>query len=429
MTHFVSPFSETAQFEPVFVARRPVFDAQEGVWGYELLFRHSDEEQGEDLGERPDPGRVISDGFLIARPGIDLNQKVLINFPPDLVADGAAFALPADICVIEILSPNTHGAADAELLKACRYLKEAGYTLAVSSAAPGDGQGELLGLADLIKVDVRGRGPEDLRAQIRELRALSDAMLLAERIESVQGFSLCKSLGFDLFQGFFFSHLEPDESRKLKARDATRLNLLNELGREDFDILELSRVVAADISLSYRLLRYINSAAFGLRFKIESIRQAIVMLGQRQLRRWLRVVVVQDLTPTTKARELAYISAKRARFLELLGKEMPRPVLASESMFMLGLFSHLDAILHRPMAELVADLPLEDLVKEALAGADNKAGGLLGMLESIERGKWEQITSALLGYGVAPRQAAQLHAQAMAWTDELFHLEAEPGSP
>ncbi|MDY7001642.1 MAG: HDOD domain-containing protein, partial [Thermodesulfobacteriota bacterium] len=347
---------EFAGHEDVFVARQPIFDRRQHVWGYELLFRAS----GSALTARVADSdmatvQVIADGFVLAHSGMDPGQRVLINFPENLLLQDAAFALPREICVIEILE-NVD--PRPEVLDALGRLKRAGYTLAMDDYA---GEPELepfLGLVDVIKVDILKLGADKKKiAEVAKALKKHKSLLLAEKVEDLDIFGSVKALGFALFQGFFFSKPEIIPGKKISAGEIAKLRLLQELGNPDFEVQRLSEIIHADLSLSYRLFQYINSVGMGVRHKVESVSRAVTLVGQRQLSQWLRAVIMADLSPSKKAEELAFMSVHRARFLELLAGDTKACRQPTETMFLLGLFSLLDAMLGQSMGEIVASFP------------------------------------------------------------------------
>ena len=357
--------------ESIFVARQPVFDDHQEVWGYELLFRSSGEAGGANVAASDADmatAKVIADGFVMAAEGLEPGQRTLINFPQNLILEQFAFALPSDVAVIEILEDVR---PEPEVLEALKTFKEAGYMVAMDDFM---GEPELmpfLKLSDILKVDILGiLGPEGVKneAKLRKVMKIVSKFkgrLLAEKVEDDDVFTLCKELGFTLFQGYFFAKPQIIPGKKISSNEVSKLQLLKELGSPEFDVKRLSEIIQLDPSLSYRLFRYINSAGMGVSQKVESVSRAITLLGQRQLSQWLRVVIMSDLAPSRKGQEVAFLSVHRARFLELIAENCPHQH-SPESMFLLGLFSLLDAMLGLSMDEVLKEVPLEDEVIQAL---------------------------------------------------------------
>ncbi|NJB68253.1 EAL and modified HD-GYP domain-containing signal transduction protein [Desulfobaculum xiamenense] len=409
----------TSAAESVFVARQPIFDVQQNVFGYELLFRSSGEAAcafvtDSDMATT----KVIADGFLLAHAGMEPGQRALINFPRRLLLDDAAFALPPDIAIVEILEDVR---PEPDVLHAIQAIKQSGFMLAMDDYM---GEPELepfLQFVDIIKVDILGLGgdPERIRQTVEKL-AKYGCTLLAEKVEDLETFELTKELGFTLFQGFFFSKPEIIPGKKISSSEIAKLQLLQELGRPDFEVAKIGRIIQSDLSLSYRLFQYINSAGLGVRYKVDSVSRALTLLGQRQLAQWLRVAIMSDLSPSRKAAEVAFLSVHRGRFLEMLEGVAKSYGVSPDSMFLLGLFSLLDALLGQPMDVVLKNVPLDDEVYAALVGQDNRLKHLLDLSRAYEHGHWDYVREAVHSVGLTQEHADRCFVQAMAWTQDIL---------
>jgi len=401
----------------IFVARQPIFDRKSRIWGYELLFRSAGDEREAKFGDSDQAtSQVIADGFFMAQPGIESGAKMLINFPRNLLLEGAAFTLPKESCIIEILETVN---PEPEILSALSDLKKAGYQLALDDYVGQPGFEEIIALADIVKVDIYGRAPKEVAAIVAGLRPYG-VQLLAEKIEDRVIYRVCERLGFDFFQGFFFRKPEIIPGKKLGTGEMTKLQLLQELGKEDLDVREVSEIIGRDISISYRLLRYINSSHFSPRFKIESITHALTMIGQRQLAQWLRVVLLADLDTAGNSQVVAMTSVQRAKFLELLTLSGAVAGHSPESMFLLGLFSMLETLLGMPMDVLLEHLPLEEDIKRALAGEVSSLRIWLELVESYENAKWDTVERILKDRRLWPIETSRQYIEAMKWTREIL---------
>ncbi|BBD09749.1 EAL and HDOD domain-containing protein [Desulfovibrio ferrophilus] len=410
-------------YESIFVARQPIFDDQQDVWGYELLFRASAEAGGANVADGDlATAKVIADGFVLASDGMSTGQRALVNFPQNLILDQFAYALPSDIAVIEILEDVR---PEPEVLEALQGLKDSGYTLAMDDFM---GETELMPfveMADILKVDILGiLGPEGIAHADKLRKVMADlgstnCRLLAEKVEDLEVFSLCKELGFTLFQGYFFAKPEIIPGKKISSNEIAKIQLLKELGAPDFDVNRLSKIIQLDPSLSYRLFRYINSAGMGVSQKVESVTRAITLLGQRQLSQWLRVVIMSDLAPTKKGQEVAFMSVQRGRFLELLAQQCPSGQ-KPETLFLLGLFSLLDAMLGQTMDEVLKHVPLDKAMEDALKGGESEFRFCLDLTKAYEYGDWEAVERMIAPHGITQPQAAPLYTEAMAWTQNIL---------
>ncbi|MBG0791660.1 MAG: HDOD domain-containing protein [Desulfovibrionaceae bacterium] len=411
----------TSYSENVFIARQPVFYSNETVWGYELLFRSGEENVALVQDDDQATSAVIADGLALALVGMQGSARVLINFPENMLTGDVGFALPRDKCVVEILE-NVRPCK--KTLAAARRLKEAGYILAVDDFF---GQPELrpfIDLADIIKVDVLA-----LDADVERVAKVVESLphgptLLAEKVEDIETFHKLKELGFLLFQGFFFSRPEIIPGRKLTSNEMTKLQLLNELSKPEFEPSRLAEILSSDPSLSYRLFRYINSVGMGLRQKVTSLKRAIDMMGMLQAKQWLRTALVADLVTSPKAGELAYLAVHRARFLEQVCQLSNRKTCEPDALFMTGLFSLLDAMLGLNMEDILKVLPLEEKVVRALLG-EGEFHELLDLAASYERGRWSEALDHLKRLDLEGIQAESLYVQSRGWTQRMLGLTEE----
>ncbi|GAB7081232.1 EAL and HDOD domain-containing protein [Megalodesulfovibrio paquesii] len=409
-------------FQPIFVARQPIFDREQRVWGYELLFRHA---QGAQTADFSDPNaataRVIADGFALGSEGLQPEQKILINFPAALLLSHSALALPKNICIPEILE---NVPPEPEILQACAALKREGYTLALDDFVGQPGFEALLALADIVKVDVLGMETAQIVEISRQLLR-SRARLLAEKVENKEVYDLCRSCGFQYFQGFFFSKPQIIPGRTLSSSHMAKLQLLGQLAQEEYDVNRVAKTITQDPSLSFRLLRYLNSAAFQLTRKLESIQQAVAYLGGRSLRQWLLVATLSDMGDSPRGQELFYSSVLRGRFLSTCCKLMPSPALSEDGFFLLGVFSQLDALLGQPMQDILPMLNLSESLNQALLGQGGPAVKALDLSKALCEGNFDSASKLLIFMGLPAAETATLHVQASNWARML--LENAPG--
>lgn len=398
-------------YDKFFVARQPIFTAQMRVWGYELLFRH-----GEDIEEAvfadgdQATTQLIADGYNLAVRGLRQGAKALVNFPRRMLVGEAPYVLPADQCVVEILETVT---PEPEVLSACFELKKRGYALALDDFEGGAGLEPLCEVVDIIKVDVLGKTPTQVRAIVEDLNKY-DATLLAEKVENHDIFKVCRNLGFTYFQGFFFNRPEIIPGRKLSTSQVNKIKLLRELSAPEVESSRLVEIIQTDLSISYRLLKYINSAFFGLQIKVTSIPRAVSMLGSRNLRQWLQVVILSDVSTEDKAHELVRISVQRARFLQLLAARHPMPF-DQDGMFLLGFFSLLDAILDQSMDLVLEGIPLDPAIKQALVDPHDSNAAWVELLDEIDRCNWPRLTRKAEQLGVPITLVNRLSAEASIW--------------
>ena len=401
----------------IYVARQPIFDVRETVWAYELLFRASAQARTADVVEDDlATASVIADGFSLAFSGMDKSRKAFINFPQRLLLDDSVYALPKEICVVEVLETIT---PTLEMIAALRRIKARGYTLALDDYVGQPGFEEIIPLADIVKVEVLGMAPQRLRAISADLQQYG-CRLLAEKVEDRATYELTKGYGFTLFQGYFFSRPETVTGSKIPTPVLAKMRLLRVLAGEDFDVRELSQIISSDPSVSYRLLNFINSAAFSLQAKIHSIAQALTLLGKQQIRQWFLAVIISDFDSSSKVQEAAYTSLQRARYLESMGKLHKDHAFPPETLFLLGLFSKLDVLLAQPMNRLLESIHLDKDVEAALLSKPSPYWSWLSLAEDIEIGNWEDVEDFLESRSLDQEVSASNYAESIEWTQTLL---------
>ncbi|WP_320170741.1 HDOD domain-containing protein [Maridesulfovibrio sp.] len=402
-----------------FVARQPVFKTDLEVWGYELLFRNSAVSSAAVIGDQDAAtSQVIADGFGLIQEDLGKGQRLLVNFPRNMILEDAADLLPPDVCVVEILE-NVD--PDKKVLGALGRLKENGYVLALDDYVGQEGFEPFIELADIVKVECLGRSREELSELAARLYKYK-VTLLAEKVEDSKMFEFCKELGFELFQGFFFSRPEIVPGKKISTSNLNRMRMLKAVSGEDFNVDDLSRVINSEVSISYRLLRFMNSPTFGLDQTIKSIKQAIVLIGHKKLAGWLRIILMSDMCAGPAGSELAFLSIKRAKFLELLAREKCCSCLSPESMFLLGLFSLLDVLMGRPMQELLKELPIGDELVQGLTRKNPDAALWLDLVDAFEKADWNRLGKLIEENKISALAVARNHMAAMQWANEVVLL-------
>ncbi|SMC20327.1 EAL and modified HD-GYP domain-containing signal transduction protein [Desulfacinum hydrothermale DSM 13146] len=405
--------------ENTFIARQPILDRKLRVFGYEILFRANPD----------DPESHIVDGDsatlsviqnLLMLSGTDSftgGAKAFVNFTQNLLLQEAPFYLPREWAVIEILESVE---PLPEVVEACRRLKQEGYTLALDDFVLDNVQHlPLLPLTDILKVDVRLTAPEERRHIIKRF---GDRVgrFLAEKTETRQEFQEALEAGFSLFQGYFFSRPVIIARKDIPVYKVNALRLIQQLNRPDLDMDALEKVIKQDPALVYKLLRYVNSAFFAFRHKVGSVRHAVALLGERELRKWATLSVYTRLT-TKDPQELLRLSLVRARFLELLA---PLVGMAKEAdqLFLMGIFSVVDTLLGRPMAEALEDVPLEDEIKDALLGTLNRYRVLYEVVLGYEKAHWEAVSRICSGLKIEPGVLTSRYLEAIDWTEQVHRL-------
>ncbi len=380
--------------------------------GYELLFRDGFANCfGGTNGNEATRQVLLNTFVLFGLSRLTGGKPAFINFTRDFLFNDLVRLFPPSSVVVEILEDIP---PDADVIAACRGLKDAGYSLALDDVVELDHYGELIDMVDIIKVDFRGASPQARRTIARRL-AGSRVRLLGEKVETHDEFRVAADEGFALFQGYFFAKPEVVKRKDVPGNQQHYLRLVRELRQPNTDLETLERIIKQDISLSYRLLRYINSPFFGLRSEIRSVRHALTLLGERDIRRWATLAALSGVAPT-KPLELLETGLLRARFCETLAAVVARDVReAAEEMFLAGLFSVLDALLDIPLEEAVRDAGLPARVKAALLGEPSPWRKLLELAFAYERGDWQIVGDLASPLGIELGAVAQVFVDSVDW--------------
>lgn len=374
--------------EERFIARQPIFNKKLDIVAYELLFRSDLDNYCKAVDVAQASSSVISDSVLL----FDLarltdGKGAFVNIAREGLINEHARVLPIDMATLEILETVE---PDDEVVAACRQLKEAGYRIALDDFTNGPAMLPLIALADVVKIDVLST-PRDTLAPMVGSLARPGLQFLAEKVETREDFEHVASLGFELFQGYFFAKPVILSGKGVPGFKAAYLDLLNEINLNPFDINRVEAILKTDVSMSYKLLRYVNSAAVGLRGTVSSIRETLLLLGQRKVRALASVWALAGLGQD-QPEALLLVSVTRARFCEGLAAAAGQPNRQPEA-FLLGMLSLIDAIMGRPMATLLDDLPITADVRLALAEQKGPLHPLMACVLAYEQGDWESVSA------------------------------------
>jgi EAL and modified HD-GYP domain-containing signal transduction protein len=400
----------------VFVARQPIFDRKLKVFGYELLFRSGPDacfSASTDIDYAS--SQTVSAGVtLMGLENVALGKRAFINVSRGILVDDLAMTLPKNKVVVELLESIE---PDDAVLAACRRLKQAGYLIALDDFIERENDTELVKMADFVKVDFQSTTPEKRDALARTLGARGMKML-AEKVETREEVREAGPSGYMYFQGYFFSKPTLVATKDIPGFRLNYLRLLQELNRPEASIHKLEEIIKLEMSIAYRILRYVNSAAFGFRGKINSIREALVLLGQDLIRKWTSVWALAGLGQD-KPTELVVGSVIRGICCEALGPKAGITGRGSE-LFLLGTFSMVDAIMDRPMEEVLSQLSLPDDVRDALLSGGNPLRSVLDCTVAFERGEWEACAKAAADVGIPEEEVPAAFHKASEWATKVF---------
>jgi EAL and modified HD-GYP domain-containing signal transduction protein len=409
-------------YEPVFVARQPIFDAQNETWGYMMLFRDSaDADHAVFTDDSEATMRLVANLPLCDTPE-NCQTRFLVHFTPEAVIRGIPHAIPWNNTVI-ILEETED--PDEALIVALGDLILDGYGLAVNNFEGKPGCERLAELADTLLIDVEGKSQAELEAIVARGKKTGATRMIAKKVENSMELEKAKNAGLHLFHGFFFKRPEIESGRKISSAKATRLKLFEIIEKDEPNFDALAPAIEADVAISYRLLNFLNSANFSFATKVTSIKQAVVLTGWKPIRNWLRLIILTDLTPSEKTLELAYISAHRAKLFETaaLGSGYEED---SDTLFIVGLFSLLDAMLDTAMKEITNHLPVDDEVKATLCGRRTKYTPWLDLAKAIEASDWDEVGTRASALNLLPGTVAVSYQHAFTWADAFF--SSKPGA-
>jgi len=370
----------------VFVGRQPIYNANLGVYGYELLFR-SGQQNAAVMGKVTADGATsttIINAFLeIGLEKLVGKRYAFINLTENFLLDENALPFSHEQVVLEVLEDIP---LDAAMLTALQRLKSQGFMIALDDYIYNPSHKPVVEMADLIKIDIMQLDQRELIQHVKILKKYP-AKLLAEKIETMEEFEFCLKLGFDYFQGYFLSKPKIVKSKSLPTNKLAVLNLLAVLQSPDSETEELEEAISFDVSMSYKILKLINSAFFNLTRKIESIRQAIVIIGRNQLRSWASMMAMASLDD--RPSEVIHIAMVRAKMCELLAEQANLG--QTETFFTVGLFSALDILMEREIPELIGPLPLSEDVVDALLHRKGVLGEALNCVLAYEKSDFDNV--------------------------------------
>ena len=406
----------------LYVARQPVFDQTGSIMGYELLHRESEKknEFTETDGEYAS-SRVITGAFLsMGLDSLTSGKVAFINFTGELLKNGVAHLLPKDQLVVEILEtvPPTR-----EVLKACDALKSHGYTLALDDYVLDPVFKPFADLADIIKVDFRKNTHEDIGRAVAA-HTETGVQFLAEKVETEEEFHLAQAVGYTLFQGYFFARPVMLSANTLPVGKLGYLRLIQAVNNDSPDFNSIASAIENDVSLSMETIRLSNSAFYGRRQKIASIRQAVVALGLDGVRKWIYLAALRRLG-SNKPDVLVSTSVIRSKFMELISEASGYSAKKYEYT-MLGLFSMLDALTGCSFGSLLNGLNIAQEIKDILidGAAGSRMGAAYSLMLAYEKGEWDKAAAETGRAGVTLDQIAEAYLSSLRWYNDFLRESA-----
>jgi EAL and modified HD-GYP domain-containing signal transduction protein len=393
------------------VARQPILTADEQVFGYELLFRDGIENQFRETDSDSASRRTLDTSFQIGLEALCDGRRGFVNCTREVLLKDYMTLLPSTSAVVEVLESVP---PDDLVIAALQRLKQAGYVIALDDFVVDDPRRPLMRYADILKVDIRQTTIAEGAAMIN-LCGEGACRLLAEKVETREEFAAAKAAGFMYFQGYFFRRPEVLQAREIPANRMNYLRLLRAVSEPEIDVRKFEGMIKQEASITYRLLRYLNSAAFGVQNEVHSIRHALALLGEREVRRWVRLVATLTIGEH-RSSELLVSALVRARFCELLA---PKVAHGDSDLFLMGLFSIIDAILEMPMERVLETVPVDHETKAALLGRPSRLRPLYELMLAREAGDWQTAADRSRVLRLSESEVADAYWQAMQWARQI----------
>jgi EAL and modified HD-GYP domain-containing signal transduction protein len=393
-----------------YIARQAILDKNQELYAYELLFRDGENNCFPDISPDEATSKILTDSHLdLGLEDISAGKPVFINFHQDTLLHRFPTSLDPKSVVIEVVEtvePTT------EVVQACKNIKELGYTIALDDHDFDPKWDVLLPYADIIKVDIVECDEPTLIDNIKKY-AGSKVKLVAEKIETMAEFEKYRDMGFDYFQGYFFARPEIIKQKKLPTSKLSLIELIGASAADEFDLDKVNTIIGRDVSLSYKLLRFINNPLVNKTYEISNLRHALNYMGQVEVKKFIALLALANLGDN-KPVELIHLSLVRAKFCDLMGQAKSLSNNPPTG-FLVGLFSLLDSLLDQPMQGIVEKLPIGADIKAALCGDESQLRQFLALINAFERGYWQGVANISKQLSVDLRMTQAFYNESLKW--------------
>lgn len=397
-----------------YAARQPILDKNKNLYAYELLFRDSINNVFPDIDGDEATSKIIeASQFNISISEFTSNKPAFINFTLETLAKNYPEMLTTEEVVVEILETIKPG---KRLLALCKDLYDKGYTLALDDYEHQKVWIHFFPFVKIIKIDWQVSTLDEINEIKKAIIDFPHIKLLAEKVETYEEYNQALSIGCELFQGFFFARPEMVKAKNLSPSQMAMAELLYEISKPDLDLDSITSVFERDVTLSYKLFRYVNSPIFKRRNEISTIKQALVLLGSTELKRFLGLMFAANVNPD-KPSELINSAMSRAKFCELAANDLTGNIDKSTA-FLTGLLSLIDAILDEEIASILTKLPLSQEIKDTLITKKGAQAELIKLVELIEHADWDNTAIVIDELGLEKEKVAEYYNQAITWADE-----------
>ncbi|MFT8314503.1 MAG: EAL domain-containing protein [Clostridium sp.] len=403
----------------IFLARQPIFDKSNNIYGYEILFR-DDEFSNEYMNEDGDHATlsVIRNSFNIGVENIVGNKKAFINFTENILRSKLSSIIPSENIIIEILE-NVR--PKDEIINICRDLKRKGFIIALDDFVFNESYVKLIEIVDIIKIDFNITKGNERREIIETIKRIASKCnnkikFLAEKVETIEEFNEALALGYSYFQGYYFSKPKLIKGKKIPENKYIYLNLLNELGNREFSIDNIESLIKKDVALCYELFKMINSPMFYFENEIRTIRHAIALIGEINIKKWLYFVCMKPISKD-KPDFIMIESLLRAKFAEILVKKAKLNKYSFNA-YLTGILSLVHVMLEKPLEEILENISVPSEVKNALTGKKiNIYSELLEIIVSYENGEWDKCMLILSYFNLDRGELINSYVEAISWVN------------
>ena len=398
----------------IYMARQPILDSKMNVYGYELLYRSKELIMDENDGDVATLNVINNTIMTIGFDEVIDQGFAFLNFTSDLIKKDVPLVFNHEMIVIEILEDVKPSDA---LIEKIIELRTKGYVFAIDDYDSNYRYDAFLELVDIVKVDFRKTNRYERQDITRKLKR-QNLTLLAEKIENNDEFNEAKRLGYDLFQGFFFQKPQILKNREIKALNTTHIEAINELGKPEPDYKALTEIIKRDVAMTYKFMKLVNSVAFYSRSKVESINDALVRLGFREINKYVFLLMFKHLAVGSPD-VLISNALIRAKFSEGLAKKSKFKK-NCDDFFLLGMFSMIDVILSVPKEEALKNIPISEDLKRALVGMeDNEYSEMMDLIVHHERGNFESVNNLLIDFDLTIGTMNNEYFNAIQWNSEI----------
>lgn len=397
----------------IMVSRQPIFNKKKDVFAYELLFKSdlpgSIKKMKDRRAARDDSSLAAIDSLLVnGLKRLSIGKRAVIHLNHQTLLSEFPLMFPSNLLGIEIQEDVDPENKVTEVVK---KMKKAGYLFLLTENVYNEGDINLVKMADIVGIDFRSQGIQK-RASVFDGNPMHHRFL-ARGIGTASDFELAAEAGYHYFQGDFLSKDDMISCRNIPSYKLNLMRILKEINKPSVHFDKIEKILQKDVSITYKLLRFVNSAFFGLKTTVQSIKHALALLGETEVRKYLSLIVLSGIG-TDKPLELIRITIIRAKFCEYIASELDFESDLS-NFFLMGMFSMVNAFLDRPMDEILEDLPLASPVKEALLGKPNHFRDVLELVKDYEKGNWVHLNQMTRHLKIKEKKIAALYLDAVEW--------------